>query len=89
MRALVLILAIFVVSCGKEPRAATYFESDGEERARVLAACAKGATENGECAVAELAESRVTQTEKSERSDDALRESIARDRAKARGQEVR
>lgn len=89
MRALALLLAVVVVGCGNEPRAVTYFENDSKERARVLAACANGATENGECAVAELAESRVKQAEKSERSDDALRESIARDRAKARGQEVR
>ncbi len=84
MRALTLALVVCVASCGKEPRAATYFESNGQERARVLAACAKGATENGECAVADLAEARVRHAEKNERSDQALQQSIERDRAKAR-----
>lgn len=84
MRALALVLVVLVAGCGKAPRAAVYFEGDAKERARVLTACANGATENGECAVAELAESRVRQAEKSVRSERALQQSIEQDRAKAR-----
>lgn len=86
MRALALVLVVLVAGCGKAPRAATYFKGDATERARVLAACANGATENGECTVAELAESRVRQAAKNDRSDSALQQSIERDRAKARSQ---
>ena len=84
MRVLALLAILVLAACGQEPRAATFFEANGEERARVLEACSKGATENGECATAELAESRVRQAEKSARADRALQESIERDRARAR-----
>lgn len=90
MRALAIAFVFCAAGCGtQEPRAVSFFEANGEERARVLASCVNGGTENGECVVAELADSRVKQADRSERSDDALRQSIARDRAKARGQEVR
>ena len=84
MRALVLTFLVAVAGCGQEPRAVSFFEANAEERARVLGRCLKGATENGECAAAELAEARMRQAEKSARADRALQESIERDRARAR-----
>ena len=86
MRALALtaVIAAIVAGCGQEPRAVSFFEANADERARVLGACLKGGTENGECATAEAAEARVRQAEKSARSDQALKESIERDRARAR-----
>jgi len=84
MRVLVLTAVVAVAACGQEPRAVSFFEANADERARVLAACLKGAREKGECATAEAAEARVRQAEKSSRSDQALKESIERDRARAR-----
>ena len=84
MRVLALAALVAVASCGQEPRAVSFFEANEEERARVLGGCLKGATENGECAAAELAEARVRRAEKSARADRALQESIERDRARAR-----
>lgn len=84
MRVLALTVVVAAAGCGQEPRAVSFFEANGEERARVLAGCLEGVTENGECAAAELAEARVRQAEKSARADRALQESIERDRARAR-----
>jgi hypothetical protein len=84
MRVLALWASVAVTACGQEPRHTAFFEMNAKERARVLGGCLKGATENGECAAAELAEARVRQTEKRARADRTLQQSIERDRARAR-----
>lgn len=84
MRGLLLAIVLTASACSKEPRSMSFFEVNNDERARVLASCVEGTTENGECAVAQAVESRKQQAAKMSAAKQSMREASARDRAKAR-----